>query len=228
MSNAVVASVAASIQIASLDPVTAKAEISTDLISQIPESPLKIKRNVCEIALFVIEDLWPQIQKARAISLSFAQQYGSAWTALQNQYSELLVQKLTSNAVVPSKAHPLDSGFDVTIVRTVNSEFGPGVVLYGTGLVIRPPDGHYVDLVARSSLCKLGWGFANSVGIIDAQYRGELCLPLYKLSQNAAELMLPMKVGQLIVRRLAITDCREVELISQTSRGTGGFGSSGK
>jgi dUTP pyrophosphatase len=234
MSNAVIASVAASIEISSLNPVIANAELSADLISQVGDSPLKIKPAVCGTtltwsgadALFVIEDLWPEIQKARAISFSFAQQYGSAWAALQNRYSKLLVQKLVPEAVIPSKAHPLDSGFDVTIVRLVNANFGPGVVLYGTGLIIRPPDGHYVDLVVRSSLCKQGWGLANSVGIIDAQYRGELCLPLYKLSQNATELSLPLRVGQLIVRRLVMTDCEEVGSISQTNRGTGGFGSS--
>jgi dUTP pyrophosphatase len=236
MSDPVVASVAASIRIQSLDPVVATAEVPTALVSQIAKSPLRVKPSIAgesltwsgADALYVIEDLWSEIQKAQSIPLTFAQQYARAWAALKSTDSQLLVQKLVPDAVIPSKAHPLDSGFDVTIVRIVNPRFGPGVVLFGTGLVIRPPDGYYVDLAVRSSLCKLGWGLANGVGIIDAQYRGELCLPLFKLSPEAGDLKLPIRVAQLIVRSLVITDVEEVEAIGETHRGAGGFGSSGK
>jgi dUTP pyrophosphatase len=235
MVDSVIGSIASSIRISSLNPVVASAMIPTDLIDQVANCPLKVKPGILgncltwsgADALFVMEDLWGDIQKSQGVSVTFAQNYGSAWASLQRTYSPLFVQKLIPEAVIPSKAHPLDSGFDITIVRIINPNFGPGVMLYGTGLVIRPPDGHYLDLVARSSLCKLGWGLANSVGIIDAQYRGELCVPLYKLSERAVELQLPLRIAQLIVRGLVMTDIEEVLDIGTTNRGTSGFGSSG-
>jgi dUTP pyrophosphatase len=212
----VVDAIAATIAIVSDDPLVAQAQVPPDLLAEIPTSALKTKplksgpdgklEWTGADALFAIEDLWPSIQQRQSISLTFAQKYGTAWSQLRKSYSALRVQKLVPEAVIPTRAHPLDSGFDVSIVRIVNPSFGPGVVLFGTGLVIRPPDGYYVDLVVRSSFCKLGWGMANSVGIIDAQYRGELCLPLYKLSPAAGDLQLPARIAQLVLRPLIVTD----------------------
>ncbi|KAH0792592.1 dUTP pyrophosphatase [Histomonas meleagridis] len=178
-------------------------------------------------ALYAVENLWEQIQQKQGITATFAQKYGKAVSILRQSYSSLKVQRTLPNAVLPAKAHPLDSGFDVTIIRVVNPNFGPGVVLFGTGLKVRPPDGFYIDLVARSSTAKMGWALANSVGIIDAQYRGELCVPMFKISKEADEMQLPARVAQMIVRPLAVTDVEEVNEIGDTSRGINGFGSSG-
>jgi dUTP pyrophosphatase len=234
----VVDAIAATIAIVSDNPLVAEAQVPPDLLVRLPTSALKIKPMRSSPngrlewtgadALFAIEDLWPSIQQRQSISLTFAQKYGAAWSQLQQSYSTLQVQKLVPEAVIPTKAHPLDSGFDVSVIRIVNPNFGPGVVLFGTGLIIRAPDGYYVDLVVRSSLCKLGWGMANAVGIIDAQYRGELCLPLYKLSPSTRDLPLPARIAQLVVRPLIVIDVAEVEQIGETHRGAGGFGSSGK
>ena len=179
-------------------------------------------------ALYIIEILWPRIQEKQSISLTFAQKYGIAWNKLQSSYSKLQIQKIHPDAVTPSKAHPLDTGYDITAIRVVKENFGPGVTLFGTGLIIRPPDGYYVDLVARSSTCKMGWGIANHVGIIDAQYRGELCIPMFKLTPDAKDLELPARIAQIIVRRLELTDIEEVANVGETHRSSGGFGSSGK
>lgn len=179
-------------------------------------------------AIFIIESLWDKIQKEQGIKETFAKKYGAAWSKLRRNSSKLYVKKISPDAVVPSKAHPCDTGFDITLIRVVNPNHGPNVVLYGTGLVVRPPDGYYLDLVARSSLSKTGWGVANSVGIIDAQYRGELCFCLTKLSNDAKPLELPIRAGQLIVRELHLVDVEEVDELSSTMRGAGGFGSSGK
>ena len=230
-------SIASTLNIVSTQPVIAKATVSKELIDHLSEIELKVPPSeVSENsiqwygadALFIIESLWDLIAKTQGISQTFAQKYGKVWSALRKTYSTLQVKKLIPEAIVPSKAHPLDTGFDISVVHIVKQEFGPGVVLYGTGLVVRPPDGYYIDLVARSSLCKTGWMVANCVGIIDAQYRGELCVPLCKINENAKPLELPARIGQIIIRELHVCDIEEVDEINSTQRGVGGFGSSGK
>lgn len=239
-SDQVIEAIAQSITLAYETDIVASALISAQLVPEISKSSLKNKPKVIEEdqnarlywyggdALYTIEALWPIIQKKKNISYSFVQTYAKAWASLQKKYSTLQIQKMIPEAVMPDKAHPLDSGFDITVVRIVNPNFGPGVVLYGSGLIIRPPDGYYVDMVARSSTCKLGWGIANHIGIIDAQYRGELCVPMFKLSPDAKPIELPARVAQIVVRRLELCDIEEVESMGETQRGAGGFGSSGK
>ncbi|OHS94312.1 deoxyuridine 5'-triphosphate nucleotidohydrolase family protein [Tritrichomonas foetus] len=228
--------IASSIKIENEDPIVAVAQIPDNLKEFVTKDALKIlpivEGNTLTWyrgdALYIIEILWPKIQEKQTISLSFAQKYGIAWSSLQKSYSPLQVQKINPDAVIPAKAHPLDTGYDITAIRVVKENFGPGVTLFGTGLIVRPPDGYYVDMVARSSTCKLGWGIANHVGIIDAQYRGELCIPMFKLTPEAKDLELPARVAQIIVRRLELTDIEEVADVGETHRGAGGFGSSGK
>lgn len=227
--------IASTIKIESIDPVFACATIPEYLKPLVTTENIKILPEIdgnkltwyYSDALYIIETIWPQIQEKQSISLTFAQMYGQAWAALQKSYSTLRVQKLHMDAVIPSKGHPLDTGFDVTAIRVAKENFGPGVTLFGTGLIIRPPDGYYIDMVARSSTCKLGWGIANHVGIIDAQYRGELCIPMFKLTPDAKDLELPARIAQIIVRRLELADVEEVENVGETNRGAGGFGSTG-
>jgi deoxyuridine 5'-triphosphate nucleotidohydrolase len=229
--------IASTIKIASVTPVVAEAKVSKEVIEKIDEIELKVRPSKVNEdslewygadALFAIESLWELIQKTQGISQTLAQKYGKVWSALRKTYSTLQVKKIRPDAIIPSKAHPLDSGFDISVVHIVKREFGPGVILYGTGLVVRPPDGYYIDLVARSSLCKAGWMIANCVGIIDAQYRGELCVSLTKIHGNAKPLELPARIGQIIIRELHVCDVEEVDEICSTQRGAGGFGSSGK
>ena len=235
ISDDLINAIATTIKIESIDPVLACATIPESLLSLVTPENIKILPEIngnkltwyYSDALYIIETLWPQIQEKQSISLTFAQQYGKAWSSLQQSYSTLRVQKINPNAVIPSKGHPLDTGFDVTAIRVAKENFGPGVTLFGTGLIIRPPDGYYIDMVARSSTCKLGWGIANHVGIIDAQYRGELCIPMFKLTPDAKELELPARIAQIIVRRLELADVEEVQNVGETNRGAGGFGSTG-
>lgn len=234
-SEELINAIASTIQIESNTSVVATATIPESLLSFVTSDNLKIMPNIEGTtlswfngdALYIVETIWPKIQEKQSISLSFAQAYGKAWTALQNSYSTLRVQKILPEAVLPSKGHPLDTGYDITAIRVAKENFGPGVTLFGTGLIIRPPDGYYIDMVARSSTCKMGWGIANHVGIIDAQYRGELCIPMFKLTPDAQDLKLPARIAQIIVRRLELADVEEVENVGATHRGSGGFGSTG-
>ena len=111
---------------------------------------------------------------------------------------------------------------------SVYEDYGNGVKLYDTGLSIAPGKGYYVDLVARSSLMKQGYMLANGIGIIDNHYRGPLLVGLFKFDEKASDLVLPMRVAQLIPRKIINLGVVPVEDLGTTKRGEGGFGSTGK
>lgn len=125
----------------------------------------------------------------------------------------------------PSKAHASDSGFDLTLVR--EGEAKGAVRLYRTGVSVQPPHGWYFDVVPRSSLIKTGYLLANSVGVIDRTYVGEILVPLLKVDPAAADLDLPARVVQLIPRPIVHFAVEEVDALDATRRSTGGFGSTG-
>jgi dUTP pyrophosphatase len=134
-------------------------------------------------------------------------------------------QRTIEGAVPPRKAHPEDSGYDLTVVALKNVE--NGVYYYDTGIVVEPPQGHYFEIYARSSLCKSGHMLANNVGIIDANYRGNLIVALVKVQPDAADLELPARIAQLIPRQLIHFEAEEAESLTETVRGSGCFGSTG-
>ena len=143
------------------------------------------------------------------------------------QRSSIMIARDHPEAVLPTKAHDSDSGFDITVVE-VYKKLPGGVTLFKTGLRLAPDPGYYTDLVARSSLMKYGYMLANGVGIIDYSYRGPLLVALLKFDDNAPELTLPMRVAQLIPRKIIDIDIQQVDSLNQTTRGDGGFGSTGK
>lgn len=135
------------------------------------------------------------------------------------------VRRLVHDAKLPSKERVSDSGYDLTLLyeksRTNN------VILYGTGLVVEPPTGWYFDLVPRSSIIKRGYLLANSVGVIDRSYRGELLVPLIKVDPDSPDLELPARIAQLIPRPIVHFDVVE-NGVTTSHRGVGGFGSTGE
>ena len=128
-----------------------------------------------------------------------------------------------SSAITPTRARHSDSGYDVTVISKVKT-FGK-VTLYGTGIKVQPPNGFYFDLVPRSSIIKSGYIQANSVGIIDQSYTGEIMVPLIKIDPDAPDLELPAKIAQLVPRRWHGLRPVEDESEMETMRGDGGFGS---
>ena len=135
------------------------------------------------------------------------------------------IKKTLPNAVVPSRAHYSDSGYDLTLVKHVKTV--GDVMFYDTGIVVEPPHGYYFDLVPRSSISKTGYMLANSVGIIDQNYRGNILVPLRKISKESKDIELPAKVVQLIPRQWVNFQLLETECSNSTMRGEGGFGSTG-
>lgn len=131
--------------------------------------------------------------------------------------------RMSPDAVVPTKAHDSDAGFDVTLTRVIERD-GPRT-LYGTGIKVAPPAGTYFTLNGRSSLSKAGYMLANCVGIIDESYRGEIMLVLFKFDASKTDLILPFRAGQLVLCRTVAAAMAEVDVLDVTERGEGGFGS---
>lgn len=139
----------------------------------------------------------------------------------------LKVWKVADDAVTPCKARESDVGLDLTII-SVHKTMRENVIMYDTGIKLGIPTGYYVEVVPRSSLSKTGWMLANSVGIIDASYTGNIYVALIRADPDAEMLPLPFKGFQLILRKQNFVYVQEqdsIESLVHTARGTGGFGS---
>lgn len=96
------------------------------------------------------------------------------------------------------------------------------------GLAVEIPKGYMGLLVPRSSMSKTPLRCANSVGIIDADYRGELSIAYENVSCNDYTIFRGDRIAQLIIVPIAVVDVEEARTLSETERGDGGYGSTGK
>jgi deoxyuridine 5'-triphosphate nucleotidohydrolase len=143
----------------------------------------------------------------------------------------LKIYKTDEIAIVPSKNNYSDAGLDLTIIRE-HKILNTDTVLYDTGIKLEIPNGYYVEIVPRSSISRSGYALANSIGIIDQGYTGNLYVALRKINNNCENLVLPYKCCQIIMKKqiypkIIIEDLTEErkDNILSTSRGSGGFGS---
>ncbi len=164
------------------------------------------------------------------------------------------LSKLSEDAKVPTRANDTDTGYDLTFIGV--EKIVGDVIFFKTGLSIEPPAGFYFEVFPRSSISKLGLSLANSVGVIDEAYRGEVMVPIrvhHNLMgqgvkpaevfaspilelfgqkatsmSNVASMILKNqpRMTQLVLRKRYDCSFEESE-VSQTERGDGGFGSSG-
>jgi deoxyuridine 5'-triphosphate nucleotidohydrolase len=131
-----------------------------------------------------------------------------------------------SDAVLPTKARFSDVGYDLTILEKLK-DFNEKTSLYDTGIRIQMPSGVYAEVVPRSSLSKSGYMLANSVGIIDNSYTGNILIALTKIDPSASDITLPFRCCQLVFKHQVYAHFEETDLLSfdDTGRGAGGFGS---
>lgn len=135
--------------------------------------------------------------------------------------------RTSEKAVLPKKAGINEVGYDLTIIEKVK-DIDPYTIMYDTGIIIKPPDGYYIEIVPRSSIVKSGWVLANSIGIIDPTYRDTLRVVLKRVDHSQHEIELPSKICQLVLRKMTTYfDVKEVIHLDTTER-TGGFGSTDK
>lgn len=130
-------------------------------------------------------------------------------------------------ADLPTRAHPTDAGLDLYAAETVH--IPPKVVtLVPTGIAVAIPAGHVGLLVARSSLAvKKAMTLANGVGVIDADYRGEIKVPITPTDGCHNLIQAGQKIAQLIILPIALPTVEVVSELPESARGLGGFGSTG-
>ena len=137
------------------------------------------------------------------------------------------IKKLIDSAVLPSKAHADDAGFDLVAI-SVEEDRKRNIVSYGTGLAFEIPKGYVGLIFPRSSIYKHQISLSNCVGVIDSGYRGEVSFRFRIEQPHISRYTTGDRIGQLIIMPYPEIEFEEVEDLSETERGTGGYGSSGR
>jgi len=151
---------------------------------------------------------------------------------------QIKIKKLDPEAVIPTYAKHGDAGMDLTSI-SMNIKFGESkdgytskevkYIEYDTGLSMEIPEGHVGYLFPRSSVSKTDLMLANCVGVVDSGYRGPVKLRFKKsgCSTDISRYSPGDRVGQIIIMPVPNFEFKEVDELSDTSRGDGGFGSTG-
>ena len=156
---------------------------------------------------------------------------------------QVKIKKLHPNAVIPQYAKNGDAGMDLTAVSKHYDQHGNTV--YGTGLALEIPEGYFGLLVPRSSNAKTDLRLTNSSGILDSGYRGEVMFKYrndnysrmsedMKISLNVGDIAFSNeyqtgeRIGQIIILPHPHIRFKEVDELSETERGSGNYGSTGK
>jgi dUTP pyrophosphatase len=135
---------------------------------------------------------------------------------------KIKIKKLHPDAIIPKYAHLGDAGMDFYAISKNETE---KFVEYGTGLAFEIPLGYVMLIFPRSSVTMKDLMMKNSVGVLDAGYRGELVMRFSKSGNEDYEI--GDKIGQFIVLPFPKVEIEETENLSESSRGKRGFGSTG-
>ena len=138
-------------------------------------------------------------------------------------------KKLNENAVTPTFGTEFSAGADLYSVEE-EVVINPGETKFiGTGLATAIPVGTVGLIYARSGLaCKKGLAPANKVGVIDSDYRGEIKVALHNHGAVPQTVLKGERVAQMVITPYFAVDYVEVDALSETARGEGGFGSTGR
>lgn len=140
------------------------------------------------------------------------------------------IKKLSPNAVIPTYAKSGDAGMDMVATKIISDTLDS--ITYGTDIAVEIPEGFVGLVFPRSSIRKTNLQLSNSVGVIDSGYRGEIQATFKKIQGVSNEVLENYKVGDRICQIMIIphplVEFEEVEELSNTERGEGGFGSTGK
>ena len=153
---------------------------------------------------------------------------------------DIPVKKLVDNAVIPTRSHHNDAGFDFTATsKKTTSQY----TQYGTGIAMAIPDGYVGLIFPRSSVTKKDLMLKNAVVVIDSGYRGEIMFRFwisgktgeikqgigvgdYYVEENVYDI--DDRIGQMIIFKLPEVKLKEVDDLEDSERGTGGYGSTNK
>ena len=143
---------------------------------------------------------------------------------------KIAVKKLNEKAILPTYGSEFSAGADLYALCDEDILFLPGETKFvHTGLAMEIPEGYAGVIYARSGLaCKRGLAPANKVGVVDADYRGEVMVALHNHSDAVQRISAGERIAQLVVAPFLKAEFEESESLSDTVRGEGGFGSTGR
>lgn len=142
----------------------------------------------------------------------------------------LKIKKVRENAKIPTRATVGSAGLDLyaCIDESITLKKGDTAVI-PTGIAIGLDDPHYAAFIhSRSGLAiKHGIGLLNSVGVIDSDYRGEICVGVIKQTDPEYTIEPFERIAQMVIKPVELPEIIEVSDLDETNRGAGGFGSTG-
>lgn len=157
---------------------------------------------------------------------------------------EVLIKKMEPYAVIPTYAHDDDAGLDLTAIRVEKDKYGN--IVYHTGLAFGIPKGYVGLLFPRSSNAKTDLRLTNCVGVIDSGYIGEVTMKFrpeakafswvkklqrflgFNIDDEPKVYEVWDRIGQLIIMPYPKIELVQTNELSETARGTGSYGSSGR
>jgi dUTP pyrophosphatase len=143
---------------------------------------------------------------------------------------QIKIKKLSPEAVIPTYAKVGDAGMDMVATKIINETLDS--ITYGTDIAMEIPEGFVGLVFPRSSIRKTHLHLSNSVGVIDSGYRGEIQATFKKIQGISNNALDNYKVGDRIFQLMIIPhptiQFQEVDELTTTERGEGGFGSTGK
>ncbi len=143
---------------------------------------------------------------------------------------KIKIQKLRENAMLPAYQSTVAAGADLYAALEEPVTLAPmGRALIPTGIAAEPErDDCVLLLAARSGLAvKKGVTLSNGIGVVDADYRGEICVGLVNLGPAAVTIEPGERIAQLLVMPILRAEFAEADTLGETTRGTGGFGHTG-
>ena len=155
---------------------------------------------------------------------------GSTRPTKENKMIKTKVKKLNERAKLPTYGTEFSAGADLYALLDEPVVIEPHkTVLIHTGLAMEIPVGYVGLIYARSGLAsKKGLAPANKVGVIDCDYRGEIMVALHNHGNVTQTVEKGERIAQLVIAPYFTADFNEVEELSETVRGEGGFGSTGR
>ena len=139
------------------------------------------------------------------------------------------IKRLNENAVIPTYGSPYAAGADLYACIDGDEVIKPGETkLIKTGIAIELPIGYVALIYARSGLAsKRGLAPANKVGVVDCDYRGEIMVALHNHSNIDQAIFPRERIAQMVIAPYITAEFEEADALSDTVRGSGGFGSTG-
>lgn len=139
------------------------------------------------------------------------------------------IKKLNENAVIPQRATKGSAGYDLSACIDCDIIIAPGEIkMIPTGIAAACAENAALMIYPRSGLAsKHGIALANCVGVVDSDYRGEIKVPLINHGKENFTVTHSMRIAQMVVTPVLLPEIEETETLDETTRNTGGFGSTG-